>query len=232
MKAFKLLTICFVVCSLFVGNLFAVCFVGVNPNIAGAWNDPGGPAALVAQEGDTIYYFVSISIPLSNCPHMDISGSVTLPNGTNVPLPAIPDMLPGESYDFLGLPVATYVMSAADLGQRTDNPSGSDPTQADEVRTVVNILGTAVTSGTLENPITTQGAAGVSTYDTKLVIGCVEVTKTPDCDCDHHLRQCVLHHPNYKLRRHRSGICFNYRCAVSGIVGGCFLPDTGPGRIL
>jgi hypothetical protein len=147
-----------------------LCFVGINPNIAGTLNAPDGPEASVGTFGDTIYYFVNVSLPISNCPHKDISGTITLPDGTVVPLPAIPDLLPGEVFDFGGLPVATYVIDATDLG----NQPGAD---ADEVRAVVNLEGTAVREGGTE-----QSASGTSNYDTTVVTGCVEVTKTPDCD--------------------------------------------------
>lgn len=170
MKAFKLFTICFVVCSLFAANVFGACFVGINPNISGLLNAPDGPEAAVGKLGDTIYYFVNVVLPVTNCPHIDISGTITLPDGTVVNLPAIPDLLPGEVYDFLGVPVATYVIDAADLG----NQPGAD---ADEVRAVVSLEGTAVREGGV-----LQDASGTSNYDTTIVTPCVEVTKTPDCD--------------------------------------------------
>ena len=157
---------CFVVCCLFMSTVFGqVCFVGINPNIAGLNSD--GVLALVEYEGETVNYFLNLSLPLSNCPVEDITGFMTLPDGTVVVLPPIPNLNPGDSYDFGGSIIASYVLDTADWGSQP----GAD---ADEVRTTVNLFGTAITSET-----TTQPAEGFSTFDTEVlpVDTCILVTK-------------------------------------------------------
>jgi len=166
MKISKLLTICLLTCCLIVsGNVFAQCFVGINPNISGRLNAPDGPEAASGQVGDTIYYFVNISLPLTNCPHINITGTMTLPDGTVVPLAGIPDMNPGDFYDFGGNYVATYVISAADLGQLPG-------AEANEVRSVVELEALAV------RETQTQNATGTANYDTDVFSPpCVDITK-------------------------------------------------------
>ena len=174
MKTLKYLTICLALCCLFTGNVFAQCVVGIAPSISGELDFCGsGVQANNASIGQTIVYSVLIETSGAACPISDAVATLTLPDGTVVPVPVSSDLPPGTSEFFPC--IATYVVAAEDLGQLAVDisPGGTDPTQSNEVRALVSASGTADTGD--GNTDEAQGAAVRTT--TIIAEPCVEITK-------------------------------------------------------
>jgi uncharacterized repeat protein (TIGR01451 family) len=179
MKTLKYLTICFVVCCLFSSHAFGQ-FVNVNAGITGELDIcPGGVNADVAVVGQTIIYSVLISTDAAAFPIENAVASLTLPNGTEIPIPIPSDLPPGYSSGLDFTCFAPYVVAVGDLGQLDIDisPGGTDPIQADEVRALVNVSGTAITTGG-----TDEAQASAVRTTTIEFEPCVEVIKEPDCE--------------------------------------------------
>ncbi len=178
MKAFKLLTICFVVCSLFVGNVFSQCPAPGSPCAPGIGIDiqgtiVGGPRdgldAALAVVGDDIQYDVSIIVSAGQCPVQEITGTLTLPNLVEVPLVPVACLLPIDPPNDQ-INVATYEITQADIEAQNNGAP------ANAVRAL------AAVSGTARRPTINEAVNADTEFTTFIGSPCVEVTKDARCD--------------------------------------------------
>ena len=167
MKICKLLTICLVVCSLFVVPQLKAETVGIAISISGEFQGTD-TQALFAQDGDVIDYIVTVTVLDVWWSVSDADIFIKLPNGTEIQL-ANDIFLASPStttYD----PAATYtVNAAADLGSLI----GADD---NEIRARARVVGTS------NRPGSPQGVEAALDFDTLVLNPDVCVTKSVDCD--------------------------------------------------
>jgi hypothetical protein len=166
MKTLKYLTICFVVCCLFAGSLFAVPNdVGISISIRAEFQGTD-VLAFVAEEGDVIEYIVTVSLSDVQFPITDGEPELTLPDGTVIDLDNGLALGTDSSIEY---PPVPYTIDSADLGQQ---PGAS----ANEVRGLASVEATSQTGST------TQDVAASTNFDTVVIAPCVSVDKTAECD--------------------------------------------------
>ena len=166
MKIPKFLTICFVVCCMFVSSVFAVpTNVGISVSIRAEFQGTSD-LAFVANEGDTIEYYVTVSLSDDQFPIFDGEPELTLPDGTVIDLDDGLALPTGGSQAY---PPEAYVVSAADLGQQAG-------ASANEVRALASVSAKANTGSTI------QDVTASTNFDTVVVNPQVCVTKSVECD--------------------------------------------------
>jgi hypothetical protein len=166
MKTLRYLTICLAVCCLFAVNVFAVpTNVGVSVSIRAEFQGTDD-LAFVAEEGDILEYYVTVSLSDDQFPIFDGEPQLVLPDGTIIDLDDALVLPTGGSEAYA--PVA-YVVSAADLGQQAGAASN-------EVRALASVTAKADTTQTI------QDVSATTNFDTIVINPCIDVDKVASCD--------------------------------------------------